>query len=91
MKIRIIILGMVASLLLPLAGAFAGDAPAGAVDLPPGSDAQLPGQTADDKAPGRRYLSNGNGNGDKECKDQDPMSKCCMNPKQKKECGDVSP
>ncbi|MDH3273557.1 MAG: hypothetical protein OEM99_03340 [Gammaproteobacteria bacterium] len=55
MKIKIIILGMAASLLLPLAGAYARVAPERALDVQStGNGLTLPQRSADDGATGRR-------------------------------------
>ena len=54
MKIKIIILGMVVSLLLPLAGTYARVVPAGMMDLA-GDGTYLTGQAADEQQVRRRW------------------------------------
>lgn len=60
MKIKIIILGMAASLLLPLAGSYARVAPDSAIDLPAGNAVDLAGQGVEAGVT-RRHRGKGNG------------------------------
>ena len=60
MKIKIIILGMAASLLLPLAGSYARVAPDSAIDLPTGNAVDLPGQAVEAGVT-KRHRGKGNG------------------------------
>ena len=69
MKIRMIILGMAASLLLPLAGAFARVSTDTTMESLSGSGFYLPGETTDEGAMRRRRGSSDKGSkGSKDCK-----------------------
>ena len=63
MKIKIILLGIMASLLLPLAWSSARLGPADAMDVLSGNTDYLPGQAADEGAMQRRKCKRGNGPG----------------------------